>query len=103
MNKLARLKRDHSKARIIAVTGSSGKTSVKDLVGNLLKNFGKTYFSPKSYNNSYGVPLSLTNLEQSHNFGVFEIGMSKAGEINKLSKLVKPDVGIITNIAEANI
>ena len=103
LNKLAQVKRYNSNSKIIAVTGSSGKTSVKDLVGNLLKYFGKTYFSPKSYNNSYGVPLSLSNLEQSHKFGVFEIGMSKAGEINKLSKLVKPDVGIITNIAEAHI
>ncbi len=103
LNKLAQAKRYNSNSKIIAVTGSSGKTSVKDLVGNLLKYFGKTYFSPKSYNNSYGVPLSLSNLEQSHKFGVFEIGMSKAGEINKLSKLVKPDVGIITNIAEAHI
>ena len=103
LNKLAQTKRYNSNSKIIAVTGSSGKTSVKDLVGNLLKYFGKTYFSPKSYNNSYGVPLSLSNLEQSHKFGVFEIGMSKAGEINKLSKLVKPDIGIITNIAEAHI
>ncbi len=103
LNKLAQIKRYNSNSKIVAVTGSSGKTSVKDLVGNLLKYFGKTYFSPKSYNNSYGVPLSLSNLEQSHKFGVFEIGMSKAGEIDKLSKLVKPDIGIITNIAEAHI
>ena len=103
LKKLAISKRNYTNSKIIAVTGSSGKTSVKDLVANLLKNFGETYFSPKSYNNSYGVPLSLCNLEQCHKFGVFEIGMSKKGEINTLSKIVKPDVAIITNIAEAHI
>ncbi len=103
LNKLAVLKRNYLNAKIIAVTGSSGKTSVKDLIGNLLNVFGKTYFSPKSYNNQYGVPLSLCNLENTHKYGVFEIGMNKTGEIGKLSKLVKPDLGIITNVAEAHI
>ena len=68
-----------------------------------LNNFGDTYFSPRSFNNSYGVPLSLCNLEQEHKYGVFEIGMSKKGEIDILSKLVKPNIAIITNIAEAHI
>ncbi len=103
LKKLAFLKRKFTNAKIIAVTGSSGKTSVKDLIGNLLKNYGETYFSPKSFNNSYGVPLSLCNLEESHKYGVFEIGMSKKGEIDTLSKIVKPDIAIITNIAEAHI
>ena len=68
-----------------------------------LKDYGDTYFSPRSFNNSYGVPLSLCNLEQEHEYGVFEIGMSKKGEIYTLSKLVKPNIAIITNIAEAHI
>ena len=103
LKKLASLKRNHTNGKIIAVTGSSGKTSVKYLIGNLLKNYGKTYFSPKSFNNYYGVPLSLCNLEQEHKYGVFEIGMSKKGEIDTLSKIVKPNIAIITNIAEAHI
>jgi murE/murF fusion protein len=103
LNKLAVRKREHSRAKIIAVTGSSGKTSFKTLLGNLLKNYGKTYFSKKSYNNHYGVPLSLCNLESNHQYGVFEIGMSKLGEIRKLSSLVKPNIGIITNIGEAHM
>ena len=70
---------------------------------NILKQYSKTYFSPKSYNNHYGVPLSLSNLEKSHRYGVFEIGMSKKGEINKLSKIVKPDIGVITNISQAHL
>ena len=103
LKKLAILKRNYSDGKIIAVTGSSGKTTVKDLIGNLLKNYGSTYFSPRSFNNSFGVPLSLCNLQQENEFGVFEIGMSKKGEINTLSKLVKPNIAIITNIAEAHI
>ncbi len=103
LNNLAKKKRLNSSASIIAVTGSSGKTSVKEILGKYLKIFGNTYYSPRSFNNRYGVPLSICNLEKSHKFGVFEIGMSKAGEINALSKIVKPHVGIITNIAEAHI
>jgi MurE/MurF fusion protein len=103
LNKLAVKKREHSKAKIIAVTGSSGKTTFKTLLGNLLNYYGKTYSSKKSYNNHFGVPLSLSNLENDHQYGVFEIGMSKSKEIQKLSSLVKPDIGIITNVGEAHI
>ena len=103
MNKLALQKRYLTKAIIIGVTGSSGKTTLKTLLGQTLNNFGDTYFSPKSYNNHFGVPLSLSNIEQNQEYGVFEIGMSKSGEINRLSKLVKPNIGIITNVAQAHI
>ena len=103
LNKLAKFKREKSKAKIIAVTGSSGKTTVKNLLGNLLRLYDSTYYSPNSYNNHYGVPLSLSNLEFHHKYGVFEIGMSKKGEIHKLSKIVRPDIAIITNISEAHI
>ena len=103
LKQLAFLKRNYSNGTIIGVTGSSGKTSVKDLIGNLLQNYGKTYFSPKSFNNSYGVPLSICNLEEEHRYGVFEIGMSRSGEIDQLSQIVRPNIAIITNIAEAHI
>ena len=65
-------------------------------------NFGKTYSSPKSFNNHLGVPLSISNLNVNDKFGVIEIGMSKAREI-KPTKLVKPHIGIITNIGEAHL
>ena len=103
LKKLAKQKRITSDAKIIAITGSAGKTSVKNILGQLLKAYGDTYFSPGSFNNHYGVPLSLCNLEKNFKYGVLEIGMSKPGEIDKLSKLVSPDIGIITNIAEAHI
>ena len=58
---------------------------------------------PKSYNNHFGVPLSLSQLNANYKFGVFEVGMSKPGEIRKLTKIIKPHLGIITNIGEAHI
>ena len=100
---LAQNKRSVSSAKFIAVTGSVGKTTVKTMLGDLLKTYSKTYFSPQSYNNHYGVPLSLCNIEPKHNFGVFEVGMSNFKEIFKLSSMVKPEIGIITNISEAHL
>ena len=73
------------------------------MLGQLLKKFGETYFSPKSFNNHLGVPISLSNLSSFDKYGVFEVGMSKAGEINNLSKLIKPHLGVITNIGEAHL
>ena len=103
LNDFALKKRINSLAKIIAITGSAGKTSLKNLLKDLLQNFGETLSSPKSYNNHFGVPLSLSNLKIKHKYGVFEVGMSKAGEINALSKMIKPDIGLITNIGEAHI
>lgn len=103
LKKFAKNNRMFSKAKIIGVTGSTGKTSLKNLLGETLNLYKSTYFSPKSYNNQYGVPLSLSNLKFSNKFGIFEIGMSKKGEINNLAKLVTPDLGIITNVGEAHI
>ena len=103
LNHFAQLKREYSLAKIIAITGSAGKTSLKNLLKDLLKIFGKTYFSPKSFNNHLGVPISLSNLNFDAKFGIFEVGMSKSGEIKKLTKLIKPHIGVITNIGEAHI
>ena len=103
LNHFAKLKRDHSSSKIIAITGSAGKTSLKELIKDLLQNFAKTHSSPRSYNNQLGVPISLSNLSLEDKFGVFEVGMSKAGEIRNLTKLIKPEIGIITNVGEAHI
>ena len=103
LNKLAKEKRNLSSAKFIAVTGSTGKTTVKTMLGNLLNEYSKTYFSPRSFNNQLGVPLSMSNMNPDHKFGVFEVGMSRFNEINKLSALVKPHLGIITNISEAHL
>ena len=103
LNNFAKLKRSYTSAKILAVTGSAGKTSLKNLINGLLQNYGKSFCSPRSFNNHLGVPLSLSNLKLNHNFGVFEVGISKSGEINKLSKLIRPHVAIITNVGEAHI
>ncbi|WP_435095987.1 UDP-N-acetylmuramoyl-L-alanyl-D-glutamate--2,6-diaminopimelate ligase [Candidatus Pelagibacter bacterium nBUS_27] len=102
LTKSSKLYRENIKTKIIAITGSCGKTTLKELLGNSLKQISKVGFSPKSYNNKYGVPLSLFNLDQKNDYGVLEIGMDKKGEVNYLSKIVHPDVSVITNINYAH-
>ena len=95
--------RDNIPSKIISITGSCGKTSLKELTGRSLNKISKVTYSPKSFNNKFGVPLSLFNLKKDDSFGIFEIGMDKKGEIDYLSKIIKPDVGVITNISQAHI
>jgi murE/murF fusion protein len=95
--------RENLSSKIISITGSCGKTSLKELTGRALKKISQTTYSPKSFNNKFGVPLSLFNLKKNDDFGIFEIGMDKKGEIDYLSKIIKPDVGVITNISYAHI
>ena len=102
LNDLAKVTRDNTSAQIIGITGSAGKTTLKNLVGFALKNYGKVYYSPHSYNNKFGVPLSLSNLKKNIEYGIFEIGMDKKGEIDNLSKIVRPEIAIITNISGAH-
>ena len=102
LNDLAKVTRDNTSAQIIGITGSVGKTTLKNLVAFALKNYGKVYHSPHSYNNKFGVPLSLSNLKKNIEYGIFEIGMDKKGEIGNLSKIVKPEIAIITNISGAH-
>ncbi len=94
--------RQNINTKIIAITGSCGKTTLKELLGNSLKKISKVSVSPKSYNNKYGVPLSLFNLNQEDQFGILEVGMDKKGEIDYLSKIIQPDISVITNINYAH-
>jgi murE/murF fusion protein len=95
--------RDNLPSKIISITGSCGKTSLKELIGGSLNKISQTTYSPKSFNNKFGVPLSLFNLKKDDDFGIFEIGMDKKDEIDYLSNIIKPDVGVITNISYAHI
>jgi len=95
--------RENLSSKIISITGSCGKTSLKELIGKSLKKISRVTYSTKSFNNKFGVPLSLFNLKKNDVFGIFEIGMDKKGEIDYLSKIIKPDVGVITNISYAHI
>ena len=103
LNNLAKFTRNNSYAQIVGITGSVGKTTLKNLINFSLKNYGQTYCSPHSYNNKFGVPISLCNLKNNTKYGVFEIGMDKKGEIDNLSKIIKPEIGVITNISEAHL
>jgi UDP-N-acetylmuramoyl-tripeptide--D-alanyl-D-alanine ligase len=100
---LAVAARRRSQAHIIAVTGSVGKTSVKESLRFALARSGKVHASEKSYNNHIGVPLTLARMPADCDFGVFEIGMNHAGEISHLVGLVEPHSAIITQIGTAHI
>ena len=102
LNDLAKVNRNNTSAQIIGITGSVGKTTLKNLLSFALINYGKVHYSPHSYNNKFGVPFSLSNLKKNTKYGIFEIGMDKKGEINMLSKIVKPEIGVITNIGAAH-
>ena len=98
----SKIYRKNIDTKIIAITGSCGKTTLKELLGSSLKKYFRTSVSPKSYNNKYGVPLSLFNLDHRDDYGVLEIGMDKKGEIDYLSKIIKPDISVITNVNYAH-
>lgn len=87
---------------IIGITGSNGKTIVKEWLYQLLNENYSIVRSPKSYNSQIGVPLSVLEIEQEHNIGIFEAGISKSGEMDQLRKIIQPDIGILTNIGEAH-
>lgn len=103
MVRLGEAARARSKAKIIAVTGSVGKTSTKEMLRTALAQSGLVHASVASFNNHWGVPLTLARMPQETRFGVFEIGMNHAGEITELVKMVRPHVAIITKIAAAHI
>ena len=102
LTKCSSIFRENINAKIMAITGSCGKTTLKEMIGHTLKKMSRTTYSPKSFNNKYGVPLSLFNLKLNDNFGIFEVGMDKKGEINYLTNIIKPDLGVITNISYAH-
>jgi UDP-N-acetylmuramoyl-tripeptide--D-alanyl-D-alanine ligase len=100
---LARAARARSSAKIIAVTGSVGKTSSKEMLRLALSQSGETHASVASFNNHWGVPLSLARLPLSARYGVFELGMNHAGELTPLSALVRPHIALVTTIEPVHI
>lgn len=100
---LARAARERTKARILAITGSVGKTSTKETFRLILSGFGVTHAPVKSFNNHWGVPLTLCRMPRDADFGVFEIGMNARGEIAPLSRLVRPDLAMITTVAAVHL
>lgn len=100
---LARAARLRNFGKRIAVTGSAGKTSTKEMLRASLASLGRVHASDKSFNNHWGVPLTLARMPLDADFGVFEIGMNHAGEITPLTKLVAPHVAIVTTVAPAHL
>jgi murE/murF fusion protein len=99
LERLGRAARERSKARIVAITGSVGKTSTKEALRLVLSQVAETHASIASYNNHWGVPLTLARMRRTARFGIFEIGMNHAGEITPLTAMVRPHVAIITTVA----
>jgi UDP-N-acetylmuramoyl-tripeptide--D-alanyl-D-alanine ligase len=103
MRDLARSARARTRAQIVAVTGSVGKTGTKEAMRLVLSRQGATHASVASYNNHWGVPLTLARMPRDSAFGVFEIGMNHAGEIAPLTGLVRPHVALITTVEPVHI
>ncbi|MBO6825965.1 MAG: UDP-N-acetylmuramoylalanyl-D-glutamyl-2,6-diaminopimelate--D-alanyl-D-alanine ligase [Sneathiella sp.] len=103
MEDLGRAARARTNAKIIAVTGSVGKTGTKEALAHILSDQGKTHFAVGSFNNHWGVPLSLARMPADTEYGIFELAMNHAGELTPLSKMVAPHVAIITTIAAAHM
>jgi len=100
---LARAARARLKAQVIAVTGSVGKTSTKEALRRVLGAQGETHASAASFNNHWGVPLSLARCPATVRFAIFEIGMNHAGEIEPLVKMVRPHFAIITTVEPVHL
>lgn len=100
---LGRAARARSRARVIAITGSVGKTSTKDMLQTALARQGRVHAAEKSLNNHWGVPLTLARMPEDTDFALIEIGMNHPGEITPLSDLARPDVAIVTTVAEAHM
>lgn len=103
LERLGRAARARTKAKVAAVTGSVGKTTVKEMLRLALSACGRTHASLASHNNHWGVPLTLANLPPDARFAVFELGMNHPGEIAKLVDMVRPNVAAITTIAPAHM
>ena len=103
---LAKYQREKFEGKVVGITGSNGKTSTKLLLSSLLSNKfdpSQIYVSPGNWNNFYGLCFSLLELKKHHKFGIFEMGTNDFGEINELSSILQPEVGVITSIGKAHL
>jgi alanine racemase len=102
LQQLARFHRERYICPVIAISGSNGKTIIKEWLNHCLGDVMSVTRSPKSFNSQVGVPLSLWLLDENTNLGIFEAGISFPGEMKNLQRMIRPDVGLITNIGEAH-
>ncbi len=102
LQQLAAWHRSHFTCPVIGITGSNGKTIVKEWLYGLLSPEYNIIRSPRSYNSQIGVPLSVWQMNSGHNLAIFEAGISKPGEMGKLQEIIQPTIGVLTNIGEAH-
>ncbi|MEN4832395.1 UDP-N-acetylmuramoyl-tripeptide--D-alanyl-D-alanine ligase [Pantoea vagans] len=95
--------RQQSTARVVALTGSSGKTSVKEMTAAILRQCGETLYTAGNLNNDYGVPMTLLRLTAEHQYAVIELGANHQGEIAYTTDLVKPESALVNNLAAAHL
>lgn len=102
LQRLARAHRDRMEATVMAVTGSAGKTTVKEWIATLIGPDVELIRSPRSFNSQTGVPLSIWQMAPAHRLGIFEAGVSMPGEMARLREVIRPDICVFTNIGDAH-
>ena len=100
---LSKYHRQNSTLKIVAVTGSNGKSTTKQMLRAICQTAGETVANVGNFNNQFGVPFSLLEIQPKHKFGVFELGASHPGDIDETARLVLPDVAVITNVSAAHL
>jgi len=103
LGKIGKFHRDKFKPVTLGITGTNGKTTTKELVYAVLSSVYKTHKNVKNYNNEIGVPFTLLQIDESHEAAVIEMGMNHTGEIERLSLMVSPDMGVITNVGAGHL
>ena len=103
LEQMGQAARARTEARVVAVTGSVGKTSTKEMLRDVLSHQGRTHAAEASYNNHWGVPLTLARMPADTEYAVIEIGMSNPGEIAPLARMARPHVAVITTVAAAHL
>ncbi len=103
LQKLASYYRSKLSLKVVAVTGSTGKTTTKNMISTVLSKKYKVFSTDRNYNNEIGLPKSIFEIDNSFDVAVLELGMNSPGEISTLSKIAKPDVAVITNIGKAHM
>jgi UDP-N-acetylmuramoyl-tripeptide--D-alanyl-D-alanine ligase len=103
LGEIARALRLRSTAKVIGITGSNGKTTVKSLVASILERHGRTHVNPGNLNNEIGLPLTLCAMPSDSEYAVLEMGAGKPGDIAYLARIARPDVAVVNNVASAHL
>ncbi|MEO5967600.1 MAG: bifunctional UDP-N-acetylmuramoyl-tripeptide:D-alanyl-D-alanine ligase/alanine racemase, partial [Ferruginibacter sp.] len=102
LQEVAEFHRSHFNYNVVGITGSNGKTIVKEWLSYMLSSAYNIVRSPRSYNSQIGVPISVWQMKDAHGLGIFEAGISEPGEMERLEKVIKPTIGILTSIGDAH-